>query len=57
MRPEIKNRSLNWGGGGRGGIWHANDLRYTAADFVSVQAAISFMYLANQVKINVFIVH
>ena len=55
MVPEIKNRSLNlWGGGG---IWHANDLRYTAADFVSVQAAISFMYLANQVKINVFIVH
>ena len=44
-------------GGGRGGIWHANDLRYTAGDFVSVQAAISFMYLANQVKINVFIVH
>ena len=42
--------------GGGGGIWHANDLRYTAADFVSVQAAISFMYLANQVKINVFFV-
>ena len=43
MMPEIKNRC---GSGDMG----------SAADIISVQAAIPFMYLANQVKINVFFV-
>ena len=51
MMPEIKNRNLKFF------VWGGRDfLQYTAADIVSVQAAISFMYLANQVKINVFFV-
>ena len=41
-------------GGGGGGLGRSGDMG-SAADIISMQAAIPFMYLANQVKINAFV--
>ena len=57
MMPEEKNRNLIFflaGGGGGAGLGGSGDMG-SAADIISVQAAIPFMYLANQVKINAFV--
>ena len=56
MMPEIKNRNLNFflAGVGGGGLGRSGDMG-SAADIISMQAAIPFMYLANQVKINAFV--
>ena len=56
MMPEEKNRNLIFflAGGGGGGLGGSGDMG-SAADIISVQAAIPFMYLANQVKINAFV--
>ena len=55
MMPEEKNRNLIFFlAGGGGGLGGSGDMG-SAADIISVQAAIPFMYLANQVKINAFV--
>ena len=54
MMPEKKKKRnlIFFGGGGGGG--GSGDMG-SAADIISVQAAVPFMYLANQVKINAFV--
>ena len=50
-RNKKQNPKFFLGGGGGEG---SGDMG-SAADIISVQAAVPFMYLANQVKINAFV--